>query len=420
MESLPLEIIGNILSRLAAARDVVVASATCRKWLAARRKHLCSLSFSVGDWSGYRDHGSNQAGIWITQTIFQTAKLQSLSLQLEDVEEEFSASAVVAWLLYTRETLHSLHYNVRTIEDVNILEICGRQKLENLVLSHSCILGVEPNYYRFDSLKTLSLSNVSISALDLSLLVSTCPKIEKLDLINPVLAVSDAQVTVEVSSVTLRHFYIEATSLDKFVLEADIIESLHLKSCSLELFELIGKGTLKHFEIDDVSALHLDIGDTVDNLEVVDVRDFTITSPKFFQMISKSAKLRRLRLWDVMYDDEDEIVDIETIALCFPQLSHLSLSCDLREGVLQYGLHGSFKFENVVVLELGWTFLNDLFSDWVELMLKCCPNLKKLIINGVVSDLKTQEECQLLASFTSAIVCVMREYVNIEVVFQYK
>lgn len=420
MESLPIEVIGSILSRLAAARDVVVASATCRKWLEARRKHLRSLSFSVGDWSGYRDYGSSQAGIWITQTIFQTAGLESLSLQLDDVDEELSASAVVAWLLYTRETLRSLRYNVRTIGDVNILEICGRQKLENLVLSHNSISGVEPNYYRFAGLKSLSLSHVSISALDLSLLVSTCPKLEKLDLISPVIAMSDAQVTVEVSSATLRHFYIEATSLDKFVLEADSIESLHLKSCSLELFELIGKGTLKHFKIDDVSVLHLDIGDAVDNLDTVDVRDFTITSPKFFQMISKSAKLRRLRLWDLMFDDEDEIVEIETIALCFPQLSHLSLSCDLRDEVLLYGLHGCFHFENVVVLELGWTFLNDLFSDWVKLMLKCCPNLKKLIINGVVSDLKTHEERQLLANFTLAIVCVMREYVDIEVVFEYK
>lgn len=338
---------------------------------------------------------------------------------MDEVDEEFSASAVVAWLLYTRETLRSLDYSVPTIGDVNILEICGRQKLEILDLSHSSISGVELNYYRFAGLKSLSLSYVSISALDLSLLVSTCPKLEKLDLISLVIALSDAQVTVEVSSVMLRRFYIEATSLDKFVLEADSIESLHLKSCSLELFELIGKGTLKHFKIDDVSILHLDIGDSVDNLDIVDVKDFTITSPKFFQMISKSAKLRRLRLWDVMFDDEDEIVEIETIALCFPQLSHLSLSCDLRDGTLQYGLHGSFHFENVVVLELGWTFLNDLFSDWVELMLNCCLNLKKLVISGVVSDLKTHEECQLLASFTSAVVCVMREYVNIEVVFEY-
>ncbi|XP_030521206.1 F-box/LRR-repeat protein At1g67190-like [Rhodamnia argentea] len=420
MESLPIEVIGNILSRLAAARDVVVASATCRKWLEARRKHLRSLSFSVNDWSGYRDYGSNQAGIWITQTIFETAKLQSLSLQLDDVDEEFSASAVVAWLLYTRETLRSLHYDVRVTGDVNILEICGRQKLEVLVLSHSSVSGVEPNYCRFPGLKSLSLSYVRISALDLSLLVSTCPKLEKLDLISPDIAMSDAQVTVEVSSVTLRCFYIEATSLDKFVLEADNIECLHLKRCFLELFELIGKGTLKHFIIDDVGVLHLDIGDTVDNLEIVDVRDLSITSSKFLQMISKSAKLRRLRLWDVMFDDEDEIVGMETIALRFPQLTHLSLNCDLRDGMLQYGFHGSCHFENVVVLELGWTFLNDLFSDWVELMLKRCPNLKKLVIHGVVSDLITCKEYQLLGSFTSAIVCVMREYVDLEVMFEYK
>ncbi|GKU93833.1 hypothetical protein SLEP1_g7396 [Rubroshorea leprosula] len=418
MEHLPLEVIGNILSRLIGARDVVIASTTCRKWREACRKHLHTLSFNSNDWPVYLDITTRRLEILITQTIFQTTGLQGLSILMDDVDE-FSASTVIAWLMYTRETLCRLFYNVRTTPNVNILEVCGRQKLEMLFLANNSITGVEPNFQRFPCLKTLSLSHVSISALDLSLLLSACPKLENLDLVSPDIAMSDAQVTVELSNPTLKSIYVEATSLDKFILEADSIERLHLRDCVLELFELIGKGTLKHFKIDDVSVIHIDIGETVDNLEVVDVSNFTIVWPKFYQMISRSSKLKKLRLWEVTFDDEDEIVDLEAIAVCFPQLSHLSLSYELKDGVMHYGLQGSSPLENVTVLELGWTVINDLFSHWVKELLKRCPNLQKLVINGVVSEAKTHEECQILAKFTSSIVHLMRKYMHVEVQFEY-
>ncbi|KAK2640725.1 hypothetical protein Ddye_022488 [Dipteronia dyeriana] len=418
MEHLPVEVIGNILSRLGGARDVIIASATCCKWRDAYRRHLHTLSFNSNDWPLYRDLTTSRLEILITQTIFQTSGLQGLSIMMDDVDE-FSASTVIAWLMYTRETLRRLFYNVRTTPNVNILDICGRQKLETLVLAHNSITGVEPNFQRFPCLKSLSLSYVSISALDLNLLLTACQKIEILELVNPEIAMSDAQVTVELSSLTLKSMFVEAISLDKFVLEADSIERLHLKDCALELFELVGKGSLKHFKIDDVSVIHLDLGDTVDNLEIVDVSNFTIIWPKFYQMISRSSKLKKLRLWDVVFD-EDEIVDLETIAVCFPQLNHLSLSYDLREGVVHYSLQGSTNLENLVVLELGWTVINDLFSHWVEGILQRCPKLKKLVISGVVSEIKTHEECQMLASFTSSIVHLMRKYLHVEVQFEYE
>ncbi|XP_061376258.1 F-box/LRR-repeat protein At1g67190-like [Gastrolobium bilobum] len=421
MENLPVEVIGNILSQLKAARDVLVASAISRKWREACRKHLHTLSFSSNDWHIYRDLTTSRLEILITQTIFQTSALQALSILMEDVEE-FSASTVIAWLMYTRETLRKLFYNVRTMPNVNILDICGRQKLEILELAHNSIAGVEPNYQRFPCLKSLSLSYVSISALDLNLLLSACPKIETLELINPEITMSDAQVTVELNSSTLKSVYVEAISLDKFILEADGIECLHLKDCALEVFELIGKGTLKHFKIDDVSVIHLDIGETVENLEIVDISNFTIIWPKFYQMISRSSNLKRLRLWDVMFDDEDEIVDLETIATCFPHLSHLSLSYDVRDGdgVLHFGLQGSSYLQNVIVLQLGWTVINDLFSHWVEGLLKRTPNLKKLVIHGIVSEAKSDEECRMLANFTTSMVELMRRYTHVDPHFKYE
>ncbi|PNX71677.1 F-box family protein [Trifolium pratense] len=79
-------------------------------------------------------------------------------------------------------------------------------KLEILYLANnSNIVGVEPNHHRFPCLESLSLSYVcNISALDLNLLVSACPKIEALELVNPEIAISDSLATIEVSSPTLK------------------------------------------------------------------------------------------------------------------------------------------------------------------------------------------------------------------------
>lgn len=419
MEHLPVEVIGNILSRLGAARDVVIASSTCRKWREAWRNHLRTLSFNSSDWPVYHDLTTSRLEILITQTIFQTHGLQCLSIIMDDVDE-FSAAPVIAWLMYTRETLRQLYYNVRTTPSINILEKCGRQKLEVLTLAHNTITGVEPCYQRFPCLRSLSLSSISISALDLSLFITACPKIEFLTLISLDIAMSDAQATMELSSPSLRDVCVEGISMEKFILEADSLEKLQLKDCTLEIFELVGKGTLRLLKIDDVSVIHLDIGESTENLEVVDVSNFTIMWAKFHHMISRSSKLRRLRLWGVVFDDEDEVVDMETISVCFPLLSHLLLSYDLREGALQDCLQGSFRLENVIVLELGWTVISDLFSQWVGGLLERCPNLKKLVIYGVVSEAKTHEEYQMLANFTSSIVRLMRKYFHVDVQFEYE
>ncbi|KAJ8749960.1 hypothetical protein K2173_013875 [Erythroxylum novogranatense] len=328
MERLPVEVVGNILSKLGGARDVVIASETCR----------------------------NRLEILITQTIFQTTGLQGLSILMDDVDD-FSASTVIAWLLYTRETFRRLFYNVRTTPNVNILDICGRQKLEILALSHTLFC---------QYLRTGSRS-----------FAYCMPKIEILELVNSDIAMSDTQVTVELNSPTLKCIYVEAISLDKFIIEADSIECLHLKDCGL----------------DDVSFIHLDIGETVDNLEIVDVSNFTIFWPKFYQMISKLSRLRKLRLWDVAFDDEEKIVDLETIAVCFPQLT--------------------------IFLWLGWTVINDLFSHWIEGLVERCQNLKKLVIHGIVSEAKSLEECQMLANVTSSMVQLMRKYKDVDVQFEY-
>ena len=217
---------------------------------------------------------------------FQTTGLQCLLIIMDDVDE-FSAALVIAWLMYTKETLRQLHYNVRTTPNISLLDKCSRQKLELLSLAHNSIAGVEPSYQKFPCLKSLSSSYISISALDLSLLLTACPKVGVLSLLNLDIAMSDAQTTMKLSSASLRDIYVEDINLDKCILEADCLEKLDLKDCTLEVFELVSKGSLKYLRIDDVIVIQLDIGEGTENLEIVDVSNFTIMLPTFHHMISR-------------------------------------------------------------------------------------------------------------------------------------
>ncbi|KAJ3677962.1 hypothetical protein LUZ60_001765 [Juncus effusus] len=419
MDSLPVEVIGNILSHLSSARDVLSASATCRKFLSAFKSHLLSLSFTSRSFP--LSLSTRQLEILITQTIFQTTGgLQSLSISIDSCHE-FSAAPVIAWLMYTRSSLKTLIYNARTNPNVNILERIGRQKLERLDLDHNVITGVEPSYQRFNALKCLSLRHVIISALDLNLLVKSCPKIESLTLDGLEIVTADSQSTMDLVSQTLKYFCAKSIGVDKILLEAENLETLFLNALNLDLFELIGKGTLKNLTIDDVSVTQLEMGDNSTlNLEIVDVSNFTIIWPKFYHTINRAVNLKKLRIWGVIFDEEDEIVDSEAIAVSFPNLLHLSLSYELRDGLLSYSLRGDSRLENVNVLELGWSVISEHFGPWVFGMIERCPNLKKLVIHGVLSEAKTREERQMLAAFTSFIVRLMRRYEHVDVMFEYE
>ncbi|GAU16075.1 hypothetical protein TSUD_339460 [Trifolium subterraneum] len=418
MENFPVEVIGMILSHLGSARDIVIASLTCKKWKDAWHNYLHALSFDTRDWHLYREVCSGHLEMIITCTLFQTRGLQCLTIFMDD-DHTFHVTPVIAWVMSTRDTLRQLRYNVRTLPNFNIIDKCGRQRLEVLSLAHNPILHVDPRYHKFPCLKSLSLSFVSISALDLSLLLSACPKLETFSIVSPDIAMLDLKASIELSSSSLKDFFIESFDVDRFILKADSLENLHLKDCTFEVFELIGKGTLKVLKIDDVDVIHLDIGDSTENLEIVDASDFTILWPEFYNTISKASNLKKLRLWSVIFDNEDEVVDIETISACFPRLTHLSLSYDLQDGVLHYGLQGLSSLMNVVVLELGWTTISDLFSVWVAGLLEGCPNLKKLVIYGYIADVKTDEELQTLARFSEFMLQLGRKYSHVKFDFDY-
>ena len=61
-------------------------------------------------------------------------------------------------------------------------------------------------------------------------------------------------------------------------------------------------------------------------------------------MISRSLKFRKLQVWDVAFDDEDEVVDLEIIVVGFPQLNHLSLSYEFRDSRAWFSKSFKVKF----------------------------------------------------------------------------
>lgn len=384
MESLPVEVVGNILSHVASAQDVVIASATCRKWLEAVKHHLHKLAFNYSDWSTYGDLTESQCELIITETVMQAKHLHELSICMGP-GSKFSAALVIAWLMHTKETLRSLTFVNLTKPKLNILEKCG-QKLETLVWGFGNIPSVDPMIHKFPRLVSLTLNNrTGVSALDLNLLLSVCPKLEFLSLVNIDITFSDSQSNIELNSLSLKTLNIEGLSIDNFVLEADMLEILTLRDSTFDQFVLLSKGSLRCLRIEDVSIIELEIGDSTDLLEEVNVSEFSITWPRFYQMITKAGKLKRLRLWALSIA-EDDIMDLETVAVSFPCLSRLSLSYDLGDGIYQHALRGSSVLEKVAVLELGTSKIHDLFAQWISGFLERCPNLKRLAIYGGASE----------------------------------
>ncbi|XP_074289267.1 F-box/LRR-repeat protein At1g67190-like [Silene latifolia] len=421
MDNLPVEVVGNILSRLEAANDVVRASSTCRKWRIAFRYYLRSLKFHFDDSPAYFKT-ENEIGNFITKTIFQTNGLQELSITMDDYEvlSPYRASTVTAWLFYVRETLKNLCIRVKTNADINLLDIYGRQKLEKLVVFYNTIMGVEPKYHLLPCLTSLSLNHLSISSVDLNLLLTACPKIETLSLFSVDIMALDDQVTLELSTSSLKAIYLDEMTLDKFILEADSLEELHLIYCYIGQFNFLGKGSLKHFEhknyVLEYGVSNLDLGEV--NLEIVDVSNSAWL--KFYPMISRSSNLKVLRLRPHAYMDEVVYLELEAIAKSFPYLTKFSFICDESENRLHFIEEGSYQLQNLVVLEVGWTEIHDQFCPFLERFLEKCPNLKKLNIHGVVSNAETPEQYQLLADLTSAMIRLLRKYNHLDVHFKYE
>ncbi|RAL45674.1 hypothetical protein DM860_009538 [Cuscuta australis] len=368
-----MEVIGKILSRVGVERDVLIASLTCRKWREAYRKHLHTLSFNVAhDSRVYCDLPTADLEALIAKTLFQTSGVKRLSI-LMNSKHKFSSGSIVGWLFFVRETLLELFYKVSTSPSINVLDICGGQRLETLSLCECTIKGVEPNFQRFPCLTSLSLRRVSISAEDLNSLLLAFPKLERLELSNPIIraindAVDSVNITIKLRCPTIKSLILKDVDQSKFILENGCIECVDVNHCYFGSFKVSGSNSSRHFKFFKSKAHLLDIEEG-DNLE----------------------------LW---------------ILIKFLRVPH-------RLDIWQYFcVFPTAYMENLVLLEIGWDSF-DGFWDLVEKVLKYCPNVRKLIVHGTIPKRQDDEFFELFGQHTTSMVETMRKYHHIEVQILY-
>jgi hypothetical protein len=139
MEEFPVEVIGKILSHIAAVEQVVRASGTYRKWRKAARNHLHTLRCDCRKRSPvYKNLTSVDLEVSLTETILQTSRLQDLYISTED---GISAAVMISWVLHARSSLRILRYGspmVRYVTwphhlHVSVLERCSKMNCLEIV-----------------------------------------------------------------------------------------------------------------------------------------------------------------------------------------------------------------------------------------------------------------------------------------------
>jgi hypothetical protein len=348
IEGFPVEVIGNILSHVANVKDVVRASWTCRKWRVALRHYLHTLHTLQHHESkflpAFQRSRTEQLEFLLTDTLLQTMRLQSLHILHMT---KFSATAVIAWLLHTGDSLRHLTYEVpMSTLYVDMLERCGRMRcLESLHLRYAT-----------------------------SIVTST-----------------DPQWTLNLTSSSLKSFFLDGMYFDSVKLEANLLKALRLRDSMFTNFKL-QKGTrLSSLRIDNIMIVDdLDLGNSTNyflDLEEMEVRRSCVNVWDVIDHVfsNPSSKLRKLELirraTTVCYPVLP--LNVETIARLFPRLDRLHLSdevLDISTTTAGNQLQGPTIFEKLRFLELHCLRSHEAILLVIDGALKRCPNLIQLVV----------------------------------------
>ncbi|VFQ81410.1 unnamed protein product [Cuscuta campestris] len=320
-----------------------------------------------------------------------------------------------------------------------LIYVVGRS-FETLTLFDYPINEVEPNFQRFPCLTSLSLCRVQISVEELNSLLSAFPKLERLELSKPILRTGDDKVhshdmTLKLHCPTFKSLILNELKQLEFILDDGFIECVDVYHSFFGLFKVSGGKRLRHFKFFKSEAHFLDFEEGGD-LEVLECIACHVLHSNLFPMKIHAPKLKTLRVWgfseqpDFGFDIEELIhdrpfatVDFDQIAARVPELTHLAVFCydDVDFGVTLGGLS---SLENAVLLELGWKYFNnweyfDSFWEWAEEVLKYCPNVRKLIVYGMLPKCQDEVFLERFAKYTTSMVEMVRKYQHIEVQISY-
>ncbi|MCO5609276.1 hypothetical protein L7F22_063500 [Adiantum nelumboides] len=132
IDAFSVELVGKILSQMVRARDIAVASVTCRKWREAARSHIQKLSFDDLDWPIETSQSFRE--FIIAETVVRSTCLKELSIR-GDYGEKFKmhAGLLVACLLHLKLMLKSFTLTSPVMQNVNLFE---RLASSSSVLEH--------------------------------------------------------------------------------------------------------------------------------------------------------------------------------------------------------------------------------------------------------------------------------------------
>lgn len=421
VDFLPEQVIGIILSYVASARDVVMASTTCRKWRKAASHHLHSLSFVELDFCS-ESKGSLSTGeqqLRITEAVFKVPCLLGLSICMND-KYQFPAGLVTAWLLHTKKTLRSLTFMNSIKPKLNILEKLGGvdSKLEHLEWRSAYICNLDPTIHTFQYLVSLTLKGSAfVKSGMIEVLLTACPQLEFLFLkyVRIKLDHRMLETTMELKSLSLKTLQIDGGLSDygsgiSMVLLTDRLETLMLSGGSFQQVKLIqrrGFSNLRVLSLKHVHIQQLELGESVELLY-----ELQLGGSQDFRMFSTASNLRKLSL----SESYNTHIDLDKVAFSFPHLHWLALSSQQASAALEPDGPGQFSiFRNVTVLELFYGKINEEFARCIAAFLERCPHLEKLRVSGRIC---IKQRCEV-NSFTGLMIQIMRPFPHIDLKFRF-
>ncbi|KAI5083644.1 hypothetical protein GOP47_0003387 [Adiantum capillus-veneris] len=448
MDSLPVEVTGRILSCVASARHVVMASAISQKWQEAAKHHLRRLTFNGSDFSTQEDDDFSPS-MCITNTVMRTSSLHELSISVEayilsesedesdedDCEGEFmvelQAASVDVWIQHTKGTLRSLTIMNPITPPMNILEKLGNgeSNLKQLEWGSAHIPVVNPAIHVFQSLSSLTLFGMQdwLAVSNLEALLLACPKLVSLSLVDVKLWEYLGRYNPPPMAVTLKSSSLKAVHIDQgfeliddLILHIDCLESLSLEHVSFELVKLVQNsrhGGLQHLSIIEAHIWEMELGDLASGLYELRLHGRETLEAdwkKLYPMFSRAINLRKLYLPSNTPNIDEFDVGFDKIAKSFPNLYLLGLN--YRPGLRAFKAGGSAEaltFGSVTILELTSWKPNKEFAAWIAGFLEHCPNLKQLTTACKVSDLKPGDSGPQSAEFNKLMSQILQPYPHV-------
>ncbi|KAI5065376.1 hypothetical protein GOP47_0020071 [Adiantum capillus-veneris] len=435
MDAFPVELVGQILSCVRRARDVAVASVTCRKWREAATNYIQKLSFDDSDWP----KGKTSEAPWslrdliIVETVMRTACLKELSIHCDGKKSEIACA------------LEYLEWHHAYIPRMNAF-VNGFPSLVSLALE-TVVCELDARHFMliissFPRLKHLSLVNVYFIEAPSEIELNICT-LETLQLdsisadVSTMLVVYDhklGRLSLYISGRHSGHMHwkrggssasmqeLRLTGME--VAEFKVEEGLgRLELDGGDIPELEIKKSLQHLLIDEAQIGQLKLAEKLDSLielKLFNATDFeNVWLSTYSQIVCKAgSRLCRLTIQGDLYK---ALINVDEVCSAFPYLQELSTNYPnfyVDESTLEPPCFEEMKNLNVNVAMLAENCVA--FPKWITGLLQRCPNLRSVVIilhKAFVDEPVENEDFPCMLSFL--MISIFSPYPHLNVTFEF-